>query len=1006
MSHVSRSARSPRGFAALRALALLGASAPAILALAAPAAAQDYTNITASGRVLASDGQPIAGAVVEVTSLDQGFTRTVTTNESGAYTIPQLNPGEYRFSVSAPGYDNYAEDDVRLSRRTGSANTFTLNTEGMDTIVITAQRVQTADFENTTTGAVIDLAELDQTIPVARSLRDVALLAPGVVEGNSTNAGFRDQITISGATFTENAYYVNGLNTTDFRMGLLPVEVPYDFYETVEVKTGGLSAEFGRITGGFVNATTKAGSNEFHASILGTWEPQDLRGYSPDTEESRNTASDATRQEITLQASGPIIRDHLFVYGLYTLRDYETFTPDADQDNATRVTNDSPFTGLKLDGYLTDTQHFELTYFDTSNEQQTRSLDYDRQTGTLGEVTGGTNSRNGGENWTARYTGTFTDWFTFSAAYGINKHRGGTLPLDITNERVIDYRNSDSGIDIGLNKVTDAYSFNDDEREFYRADADFNFDFFGSHHVRVGYDYENNQAEQVHETMGDGFYYIFAANQEAADRYGINVGQDYYRLRVYRNSGSFTTENSAYYIQDNWSLLNDRLTLQLGVRNDHFSNQGIGGVDFWESDDLWSPRLGFSADVFGDARTKVYGSYSQYYLPMPGDLNLKFRGGTVTYHSWGLVEGIDPADGTPILGDPILGAPGFSACPDTGIANCEVFNDGTPSSTEQSVAANLEAQSSHEFLIGAEHRLNDDITLGVYYLNRELDTVIEDISIDAGAIAYCVAQGFSQGDCEALYPGGSQFVLANPGEDVEVELRALPDGTSPFVTLRAEDLLYDEPERSYHAVTFTFDRAFDGVWSLAGSYTWSSDKGNYEGGVRSENGQMAINTTSDFDSPGFQNGAYGYLPNHREHTLKVLGTYRFNEYLDLGANLIIQSPRKYSCIGAVPEDVDPYAHSYHGYSYYCQGEVIERGSAFDGDWLQQVDVSAVYHIPMPGDRFDASLRLDVFNVFNFQSVTSFNEFGELRDGSRNSLFGTPAGYQTPRYARLQFRVGF
>ncbi|RZM10209.1 MAG: TonB-dependent receptor, partial [Sphingomonas sp.] len=117
------------------------------------------------------------------------------------------------------------------------------------------------------------------------------------------------------------------------------------------------------------------------------------------------------------------------------------------------------------------------------------------------------------------------------------------------------------------------------------------------------------------------------------------------------------------------------------------------------------------------------------------------------------------------------------------------------------------------------------------------------------------------------------------------------------------------------------------------------------------------------------------------------------------------SPQHYSCIGTVPASVDAYANSYHGYSYYCNDTLVPRGSAFNGDWRTQVDVSAVVHLPLP-KQFDASIRLDVFNVLNSKSVTSFNEFGQLSDDSPNSNYRKPVAYQSPRYARLQFRLGF
>ena len=102
----------------------------------------------------------------------------------------------------------------------------------------------------------------------------------------------------------------------------------------------------------------------------------------------------------------------------------------------------------------------------------------------------------------------------------------------------------------------------------------------------------------------------------------------------------------------------------------------------------------------------------------------------------------------------------------------------------------------------------------------------------------------------------------------------------------------------------------------------------------------SINRSADFDSPGFVNGAYGYLPNDRRHSFRAYGSYRLFDVLDLGLNALVQSPAHYSCIGAVPVDVDAYANTYHGYGFYCQGKLITRGTAFKGDWRTEFNFSA------------------------------------------------------------------
>jgi len=114
--HQTRAGRRLGGVLALRALALASVSIPAAALTAAPAFAEDYTNVQASGRVQSADGKPIAGAVVRLTSEALGVKRSAVTNASGAYVVPQLAPGAYAISVTADGYDAYAEAGVLINR--------------------------------------------------------------------------------------------------------------------------------------------------------------------------------------------------------------------------------------------------------------------------------------------------------------------------------------------------------------------------------------------------------------------------------------------------------------------------------------------------------------------------------------------------------------------------------------------------------------------------------------------------------------------------------------------------------------------------------------------------------------------------------------------------------------------------------------------------------------------------------------------------------------------------
>lgn len=1016
-----------RSGAALQALALLGAGATALTVIAAPAAAQDFTNVTATGRVQDTTGAAIAGATVTVTSDAQGFSRTTTTNDAGAFEIPSLPSGNYTFTIAAPGFDTLTEPGVMLDRA-NSANQFTIAAAGAaapvgNAIIVTGRR-QIVDFGETTTGDVINIGEIADTVPVARDLTSVIELAPGTSSGDSS---FGNLASIGGASVAENAFYVNGLNTTNFRTFLAPATVPFEFYETVEVKNGGFQAEFGRATGGFVNAITKSGSNEYHGGVLVTYEPKGLGEQAPNTITADNELDRSERIDTNVYLSGPIIKDRLFVYGLYNNRYNKDTFASLTTDNYTIRDDNSPFYAFKIDAIPIDGQRLEFTYFDTSGTIRDRTFSYDPDTNEIGEFNNTTIFRTGGENYVGRYTGTFTDWLTLSAAYGVSNDRADT---GTTNDALSAARDNRGDDIVGFGNSTIVIENNLDSREFYRGDVDLFFDLFGSHHIRGGYDREELTSDVSTAYTGNVFYQYFTA-VDAEDPYAP-PGTDYVSGRTFINGGVFEVVNEAFYIQDQWTLFNDRLTLNLGIRNDRFTNKNANGEVFYESGDQWGPRLGATFDVFGDGGTKAYGFFGRYFLPIAANTNQRLAGAELDYTRYFELDGLQP-NGLPILGDPLTGFAGATACPDTGVANCRINADGSVAPTISTIAQSLQPQYADEYILGLEHRLGDRLTVELYGTYETLGRALEDVAIDAAVLDYCEAEGIE--GCEAIYTGFHQYVLVNPGVDATITLNETlpgdPAGTLRTVDFTAEQLGYPEAEREYKALTLKVNREFDGVWGLSGSYTLSETEGNYEGAVKSDIGQADPGITQDFDQPGLVDGTFGLLPTHRAHNFKLYGSYKVFDWLTVGGNYSLLSPRKYGCIGRVPADVDFFAQFYGAAGYYCRvdengdvqtttpedpnpatpeneglapQELTPRGSRFESDWTSTLNLSAIFTLPT--DAFSSFLRVDAFNILNEQAVIDLNEFGTDDSGNPNPQYMAPISYQTPRYIRFQFGVRF
>ena len=391
------------GFAAVATPVALGVIATAMPTVAS---AQDYTSGTLAGTVVNSSGQPVAGAQVTVKSAAQGFTREVTTDNNGQFRVPLIPQGAYAVSINKIGFKPTSDGALGV-RAGGESNynfTLTAADETVSEVVITATANPQLDFSQTTTGLAIDVEDLQKQVPVGRNITALTLLAPGTVEGSSTN--FRGQTSISGASVAENAFYLNGLNITNFDNYIGGSRVPFEFYKSVEVKTGGYSAEYGRATGGIINAVSKSGSNDFTFAVHGNWSPASLESPQKDTYQTRGKLRETNSKDLVIEAGGPIIKDRLFFYGLAQFNDNESRGASiaAGSYNVDRMKD--PFYGVKLDGYITDRQHLEFTLINTARVTKRESFAYTfaNNTDTIGAALPGTRFEDGATSYVAKYT--------------------------------------------------------------------------------------------------------------------------------------------------------------------------------------------------------------------------------------------------------------------------------------------------------------------------------------------------------------------------------------------------------------------------------------------------------------------------------------------------------------------------------------------------------------------------------------------------------------------------
>lgn len=932
------------------------------------------------GLVVDSNAQVIAGATITIKNPKTGFTRTVVADSEGKYRFPALPVGEYVLTTSKDGFSTETVESVSV--RIGETNvTNQMFASGVERISVTGSVISVIDTTSSESALNIGAVELAR-IPVARNSTDVALLAPGTARGDNR---FGNLASFGGASVAENAYFVNGLNVTNFRNGLGGSTIPFEFYKEFQVKTGGYSAEFGRSTGGVINGVTKSGTNEWEYGANVYFTPDAFRELAPNVADPREgrtqpiiySNEDKTdRFDANIYLSGPIIEDKLFFYVLYNPRNLEQEYVSGDDFYKTK--QDDAFWGTKIDWNVTDDHILELTAFSDKRTTVSNFVGYDFETAAIAAGEGFSDDalgERGGKNISVKYTGYITDDFTLSALWGKNEaDLTDSSPNDLTCPLIIDVRTNPTASGCWANSVP---SSGKDTREAFRVDGEY---VLGDHSIRAGFDYETNTS--IAETFYSGHIYYRYITVDAGETYrgrAFPDGGEVNRIRVYESGGEFETVSNAFYIEDTWTVT-DNITASLGLRSESFDNKNAEGESFIKVDNQIAPRLGVAWDVNGDGESKLFANYGRYHLPIAANTNIRMAGAELFTEDYYILDGLN-ADDTPIYSE-------------SSLFDSQVYSDGTVPDVKEVLDESIEPMYQDEFILGYQFMLNDEWGMSVKGTYRDLASVIDDVTIDKAVIA------------NDWYYDHNIYVLTNPGTDITTYVQKTEDGPLEKVTLSAEDLGYPEPKRTYKAVEVSLDRAWDDVWSLSASYVWSQSKGNAEGYVKSDNGQDDAGLTTDWDFPELMDGAYGYLPNDRTHALKVYGAYQVTEEIRLGANFTAASGRPINKFGYSYPSSAEWADIGYGETYYqANGEFNSRGSQGRTDATYQLDLNATYETTV--GEADVTLAVDIFNVFNADTATRVIEQGETSlNGSPDARYGTPISFQTPRSVQFSASVRF
>ena len=288
------------------------------------------TGATLSGTVTDASGAVVPGAQVAVRNAATGNSIETTADSAGFYSAPNIPAGTYEVRVSAKGFSTAVQSNLVLGVGAQQQLNFSMKVgETATTVEVTEAAPQVELTSSTLTGQVE--SETVRELPLnGRDWTSLATLQPGVnrIENQMSydtsargNRGFGSELTVSGQRSTFNNYRIDGIGVSDYAMAapgnVIGVVLGTESIQEFSVLTGGFSAEYGRATGGVVNAISKSGTNTFHGSAYEFLRNSALDANDYFTKSAGSPKPPFRRNQFGASAGGPIVKDKTFIFGDY-----------------------------------------------------------------------------------------------------------------------------------------------------------------------------------------------------------------------------------------------------------------------------------------------------------------------------------------------------------------------------------------------------------------------------------------------------------------------------------------------------------------------------------------------------------------------------------------------------------------------------------------------------------------------------------------------------------------
>jgi outer membrane receptor protein involved in Fe transport len=618
-----------------------------------------------------STGAIVKGATLTLTNKATNQSQTASTGDDGLHTFVLLQPGNYTLKTIAPSFgDSTLDVEVQVGRTTDAPVALAVGKVSA-VVEVTAEGVQTT----TSNFDAVQNSNAIQNLPInGRRFQDFVTLTPTAQVDPS-----RGQISLAGQRGINSNVNVDGVDYNQpFFGGIRGGErsnsaftLPQEAIREFQVVASGYSAEFGRSSGGIVNAVTKSGTNDLHGSAFLLWRPSDLALPNEFTDALREQKLNALAIPIIIapdqtqfggSLGGPIKKNKLFFFTSYEQQKWSIrravaqttlvgFSPSPIQSEPfnTYTAARGPFTQTddakaflgKIDWDINGANRFNIRY------------NYSKNTALNGVSVGETS----------------LDPTTFRSieTNGIEGDRNNvvvgqlisTLSPRLLNEVRFQWAKEDRPRTANAQQVSVVTNIGElgtrtflpttqNDKRYQLMDS-MTFTT-GSHTLKFGGEYSKIKVGQLFGFNQFGNYTfsglnatgdILTALSTSGGTFGrFDVSQARFNQQIGNLQAAFNVQELALFGQDAWRVT-PKLTINFGLRYEKQFNPAaeanntpvinaitsasfplLGGrsVDptrIPDSKNQWGPRLGFAYDVNGDGRTVLRAYSGIYYARTP-----------------------------------------------------------------------------------------------------------------------------------------------------------------------------------------------------------------------------------------------------------------------------------------------------------------------------------------------------------------------------------------------------